>query len=250
MSNYIFVLLFLFCSCVNNQDKNTANEGLSTSFSRKKTPNDTIQQAYFTYSFSKKTNKQPNLFLGKYTLDRHGNKDAAVFLDGISDFVALSAPVSPKVNNEISISVWYKPDSYKGMGQNVLVWKSQKKNKHNYQYLLSATGNLYHEYAASFKFGLTINGLQQQIQTKNNCWSPNQWHHITGTYNGKEMRLYVNGVLANSSPIIGILSYNNSETFIGKNPVNKFCSSGVFDDFRIENTALSLTEVKRLYQEH
>ena len=76
-----------------------------------------------------------------------------------------------------------------------------------------------------------------------------QWVLLTGTYNGKEMRLYLNGQLEDSAAITAKLT-GATEHFryhIGPNSAEGFSLTGSIDDVRIYNRGLSAEEVKALY---
>jgi hypothetical protein len=70
------------------------------------------------------------------------------------------------------------------------------------------------------------------------------WKFYTGTYNGSDLRLYVDGVLVNTTVNTGGL-YNTSNNFeISNNPSR---ANGSISDVMIFNRSLSSTEVAQLY---
>ena len=71
--------------------------------------------------------------------------------------------------------------------------------------------------------------------------------HITGTYDGTTMRIYVNGLLDNAKPTaIGTLNQSNTlPLLIGDGPVGPF--TGVIDEVEIFTRKLSDTEVYNIY---
>lgn len=211
-------------------------------------PDLSIDKEGFHFKFDKKTSKEVSDVFGSYTSDRFNIPQESIELDGISDFVEIFNinEVNPK--KEITISIWYKPDSYKGIGLNSIVWKGTKDSKKPYcQYLISTTGNLYHKIPAVFKFGLSINGKYSHLKSKTNIWSPNKWYNITGTYNGTKMKLYVNGDLIAERNVTGKLDIYDTPVLIGKTPYKEFYTSGVYDDFRLINRALNATEITEIY---
>jgi hypothetical protein len=76
-----------------------------------------------------------------------------------------------------------------------------------------------------------------------------QWVLLTGTYNGKEMKLYLNGQLEDSAAITAKLvgSTEHWRSHIGPNSTERFSFTGSIDDVRIYNRGLSAEEVKALY---
>ncbi len=75
------------------------------------------------------------------------------------------------------------------------------------------------------------------------------WHYFAATYNGKEMRLYIDGKLAKSQPKIGALTKNDRQLRISRkwNPTNNFFH-GIIDEIRISNIARSEKAIKQYWQ--
>ena len=75
------------------------------------------------------------------------------------------------------------------------------------------------------------------------------WHHIVGTYNGMVQKLYVDGNLDNQDALSGAIPDNGADVHIGYEAAGFSGSpfSGIIDDLRLYNRALSASEVKQLY---
>ncbi len=81
------------------------------------------------------------------------------------------------------------------------------------------------------------------------------WHHIAGTYDGVDIRLYVDGALRNTSPAGSSISYVSNNTLIGADagsgstPDGEYFS-GKLDEVRIWNVARSVTDIQaNMYKE-
>jgi len=70
------------------------------------------------------------------------------------------------------------------------------------------------------------------------------WHHVAMTYDGANIKLYVDGVLKTTTAKTGAIATNSSNLLIGSTVPGKL------DDMRIYNRALSQTEITALYQEY
>jgi hypothetical protein len=75
----------------------------------------------------------------------------------------------------------------------------------------------------------------------------NQWHHVAAVYDGKTLRLYVDGKLDATQPWTGGIARNDSDVLIGENTeqTGRFFD-GLIDDVRVYDYALSEGEIKGL----
>lgn len=72
------------------------------------------------------------------------------------------------------------------------------------------------------------------------------WHHVVATYNGKKLKLYIDGVLLVKKSASGNLKSTNSSTFIGsEGNINHF--DGTIDEVAIYDKALSQQEIADIY---
>ncbi len=71
-------------------------------------------------------------------------------------------------------------------------------------------------------------------------------YHLTGTYDGTAVRIYVDGVLKQSKPSTTAIKATNGELFIGS-AGGGFNWVGTIDEVRIWNRALTANEVKQVY---
>ncbi|TDT51977.1 glycoside hydrolase family 2 TIM barrel-domain containing protein [Fonticella tunisiensis] len=70
------------------------------------------------------------------------------------------------------------------------------------------------------------------------------WHHLAGTYDGNELKLYIDGELANKLEHKGTISKNSYPVNIGRNPEKNRGSNADIDSVRIYNRALTADEIK------
>jgi hypothetical protein len=106
----------------------------------------------------------------------------------------------------------------------------------------------------------TINGGEFLIINDSNFYRANSssdvndgnWHHLAATFNGSEMRLYVDGSLeATNTSYSGDLPQNGYAVWIGRNysadsPTGYF--NGTIDEVALWNRTLSATEISNLYK--
>lgn len=77
------------------------------------------------------------------------------------------------------------------------------------------------------------------------------WHLVVVTYDGSNVRTYVDFVIQNTTPLTGAIGYTDTSFFIGVNGTaggaygNFF--AGSFDEFRIYNRAITQAEINGLF---
>lgn len=146
------------------------------------------------------------------------------------------------IGNQLSISVWIKPDTPANWGG--VLSKGQP--------------SLNVGYAIGFRSDANKNALTFAVrtasgyrETKDFNFVPTQniWYHVVAVYNGLTVKLYKNG---NTTPVAtenitgNLLSSAAWDLLIGANtPMQRF--KGLIDDLRIYNRVLSGAEVSALY---
>jgi chitodextrinase len=70
------------------------------------------------------------------------------------------------------------------------------------------------------------------------------WSHLAATYDGTTLRLYVNGTQAGSQPLTGALATSTNPLEIGGNSLFGQFFTGVIDEVRVYNVALTPTQIQ------
>lgn len=105
------------------------------------------------------------------------------------------------------------------------------------------------------QFSLKMNGTDklEVFIYRNGTWNAatanlpsnwlNEWHHVAGTYNGSELKLYIDGSYAATKAITGSFSSNSYPLTIGKDSQTGRSSNMSFDKVRVYNRSLALEEL-------
>jgi hypothetical protein len=154
--------------------------------------------------------------------------------NGKDDYI--SVPNSPNlaITDGLSICAWVKPE--KGNLWYRIVGKANAGNSDNDWLIGEAmAGGIY--------FSIW-KGVGQFYTDGKTPLVLNEWNHIAGTWDGKCMRIYLNGVLQPESVSVSPpINSSSNPLNIGKMPENDYFFKGVMDEIMIFNRGLSGAEV-------
>ena len=170
-----------------------------------------------------------------------GKLGRALSFDGTDDFVNCGAGSSLNFGaGDFSIAVWFKTS--------LAGWFVNKGDE-----VLTPYFRLYNRTSDPFvRFG--ISDHTTTIQTTSESVDPRDgaYHFAVGVRSGNSVLLFIDGVLKQSvSGATGISITNTGNLRIGSQYANSIGTnyySGILDDVRIWNRALSTSEVKDLYK--
>ncbi len=178
------------------------------------------------------------------TTDRFGAADSTYSFNGGSDVIIANSVLTPN-QSALTVSAWF-------------YGTAPLPNTLTTSIVNQATNN-----GASGGFTLhlkeTTGGnsrvrfqLHDQIDGKNGVSTAEidyfSWNHVVGVYDGTELRIFLNGVLAEAVPNAGSISIPSDPLRIGKEDRAVFPAfDGSIDDVYIYNRALSSAEVSTLY---
>lgn len=169
------------------------------------------------------------------------SNQGSIAFDGSNDYVSInnSSLLNPITN--ISISCWVLFNSSAMNLRNIFCGKGTGLSSSTTQYWLEKSS------ANSIIFYSSINNIDRLLNS-NFIVSAGVWYNVTGTYNGSVMRVYVNGVLYNSSNITGSISTTNIILSVGKlGNYSSLTLNGNIAAFSLYNSALSDSNILQNY---
>jgi hypothetical protein len=156
----------------------------------------------------------------------------------------VSVPDSPSLNptTQLTLAAWYKPVSFTGNGNDPIIDKGYTSHTPPYyQYHLGVYGS-----GRDFQFSVDTDGTYRDLSTGDGFWSPGNWYHVVGTYDGSFVRLYVNGTLITAAPQTGTIGSFGRPVELGQFSNVDSPLPGTIDDVRIYNRALTQDEIVQL----
>lgn len=179
-----------------------------------------------------------------------GQINGALSFDGVDNYVEV--PDSPELNNEFfTMEAWIKTSatSFFGTFGTILV-KGRVFNENCGLYVYNS-GEVRLQFTSGGIWGDTT---KYAFLDSSMAVNDGQFHHIVGTYNGEELKIYIDGSLNSSCAETRVPDKNNHSLRIGRrnNPEDEPWYSlvpfeGIIDEVAIYNRALIPEEIKQLY---
>ncbi len=171
--------------------------------------------------------------LANGTWSAAGKYGGAIQFNGTSTWVAVPNATSLNPTAGVTMEAWVNPSALTG-------WRTVmfKEQTGNLTYGVYANTSSSRPNAQVFVAGSdrNVNGTAQV--------AANVWTHLAATYDGANIRLYVNGTQAATVAQTGAITTSTGVLHIGGNAVWSEWFQGLIDEVRIYNRALSATEIQ------
>ncbi|MCK5331881.1 MAG: choice-of-anchor D domain-containing protein, partial [Candidatus Marinimicrobia bacterium] len=171
---------------------------------------------------------------GNYALD----------FDGTDDYVEVPDDESLEPSNEITVEAWIRITGSASEIHAIIakrVWESDCRG-----YLLRIKGS-------DNTPGFTLYGGEgyNRMLCSAGPILDNEWYHIVGTYDGTNIKIYVNGVESNTEPFSSFNPISSSSLYIGFDIANGGSYfNGNIDEVRIWNIARTQEEIQANMSHH
>jgi glucose/arabinose dehydrogenase/PKD repeat protein len=161
-----------------------------------------------------------------------GKFGRALSFDGVNDRVDVPDSNSLDLTTGMTLEAWVKPTTISGWRTAIL----KERGTTDLNYAL---------YASNGSKPRIENYTGVETGTNGLAGLPlNAWTHLAATYDGANLRLYVNGALVATKPATGAMPNTANPLRIGGNAIWGEYFSGLIDEVRVYNRALNETEVK------
>ncbi len=161
-----------------------------------------------------------------------GKFGAAVSFDGVNDHILVPHSASLTLTTAMTLEAWVNPTV------TLSNWKAILQKEQD-AYFLTASSDQNRPAA-----GATLNNICCTNTYATAALVPNTWTHVATTYDGAQLRLYINGVLVSSTPATGSIQTTTTPLRIGGNTYSTEFFQGMIDELRIYNRALTATEIQ------
>lgn len=173
-----------------------------------------------------------------------GNFGQGADFNGTNSYIYASSAVQQPTTN-YSVSIWSKWDS-KPSGSVGLIGNFKTGVNPQVGFAVAKASGLN-------TFGFWANGTytNSNVQSTTN-FVTNRWYHVVGTYDGSNIKIYVDGQLEGTQAYTATPAATDQPLVIGRwyGNYSGYYHDGQIDQVRIFNKALSSSEVTQLYNEN
>jgi hypothetical protein len=161
-----------------------------------------------------------------------GKFGGGLSFDGVNDWVTVNDSSSLDLTGALTLEAWVKPSALGGW-RTVLL----KERPGGMVYALYANQD------TSRPVGQVFIGSERNAVGSAGL-ALNAWSHLAATYDGSNLRLYVNGALVSTTAVTGSMVASTGVLRLGGNSVWGEWFTGVIDEVRVYNRALTLAQVQ------
>ncbi len=165
-----------------------------------------------------------------------GKNGGGLTFNGTSNWVTVADANDLDFTTGFTIEAWVKPTSTSGGWRTI----AMKEATGSMPYGLYSTDDTGRPPAVYGRVGAPGSEVRA---TGGSVLPTTSWSHVTGTYNGSTLRLYVNGVQVGTANLSGNLVASTGVLRIGGNSMWGEYFGGQMDDLRIYNRALTPAEI-------
>ncbi len=171
--------------------------------------------------------------LANATWTTSGKYGGALTFNGTSSMVSVPDNATLDLTNGMTLSAWVYPTASSAAWRTVML----KENTSNLVYALYATGD------TTVPQGMRVVSNATKAAAGPSALPVNTWSYLAATYDGSNLRLYVNGTLTTTTAATGSMSNSSLPLRIGGNAIWGEYFTGRIDEVRVFNRALTAAEV-------
>jgi len=179
-----------------------------------------------------------NLAEGRFNIP-----NSAYYFDGIDDhIVILDNEIFQLIDNKLTVSIWAKINY---PANKFFIYKGD--TQFNREYHIGLRIDSLASFAINNRGGW---GTDQFGVASKTVLKSENWYHIVGCWDGLSQKIYINGILENTStPDVEIGDYE-SDLYIGTfgGDIERYAINAIIDDIKIYNSALTENEIIELYK--
>lgn len=159
--------------------------------------------------------------------------------DGSNDYITIPNNTNLNITDNLTLEAWIKPRSMDSIG----AWDRIIEKGSNTQYGLALTSYQ----GIGVVFQMYIGGAIRRLYS-NIVPDLDSWTYVVGTYDGSQVKIYMNGQLVSNSSYSGSIATTSSNLVIGDLIEHTRKFDGIIDEVRISNTSRTAEEIRQAFE--
>jgi len=159
--------------------------------------------------------------------------------DGENDFIEISDNDQHDITTAITVSAWINVNTLSTERDQFIVAKGWDNDNYSWGLAIDPVNPVVE--------WVLFNGSSNPHATSITSIEIGVWYHLVGTYNGSEMKLYINGELEATTSTSIQIGNQQSGVIIGKWPYQPYYFNGIISDVAIWNQYLTINEIQEIY---
>jgi hypothetical protein len=163
--------------------------------------------------------------------------NAGVFVqfDGADDHILVNNAATLNQGSGLTLEAWVNPVNF--FTKRTIFSKDSSGINTSYRLIIDTLGRV--------TFRINTSGVIAEVISSSTL-SVNTWSHVAATFDGSELKVYINGTLSGSFVHFGTINMNTVDLFIGKNgPDSLHRWLGGMDEIRLWNVARTDFQIRR-----
>jgi glucose/arabinose dehydrogenase/chitodextrinase len=168
-----------------------------------------------------------------------GQHGKAASFDGVNDYITIPNSASTNISGSaLTLSMWINPQSLAGSDSVIIgkFWNTTQSSPY-YQYGLELGGGNRTDFYVGTASGplVAVGGTTLPF---------NQWSHLAITFDGTQVKTYVNGALVNTQALSATITARGNPMNIGADASPAQFSKGSLDDLRMYSRVLTQAQIQ------
>lgn len=174
--------------------------------------------------------------IGQFTGSRH-----CLEMTGAPKYVNVTNSASQTFTTAITVEAWIYATSW-----GVNAWSNSIVSKEDWasgsRGFVLRCGN-----GGRLSFNIGVGTSWQEVVTTTSVMNLNQWHHVAGTYNGSQLKIFVDGIEVGSFNLTSSITSSPYDLRIGESAYSQVSSrpfTGRIDEVRLWSVALTSAQIR------
>lgn len=170
-----------------------------------------------------------------------GKFGKALEFDGKTTYVEVPDATDLAIDTTLTFAAWFKPNVTINAANNGFRMMT-KNNDYFFLFNYDAGGG-----KGLGNLGFLVkdpSGANHVVDSTTAEWKAGTWYHAAGTFDGKQLKIYINGVLEATADYVGKIGTSKLTLWIGADDAPSYFQ-GAIDEVRIYKAASTEAEVKQ-----